>query len=356
MNKLKLILSAFLFLLPVDLYASCDRTASNFIVATASILPKKINYNKYDNGTYVGGEGAYEIIGKATITYPTVFTCTSTTQRRLKARMTLLNEVAVAGPEGIVSAYRLRDNDSIAVAVRVANNSSNAVYQLLNTMGSDISDYSGYSNGVKIEVITYLKKGYASSGLVIENVEEIASLYLTTPEGVSMPSVSDAKISYSINSASIQLVEHACSLNGSTFSLALNNISIRNLNFVGQDATIAPKTLNLNINCPYLQNGGGRRIKAYITDGLNLSNTGTILQNKEGAGFATGVGVRLRDKDNNIIGLDPAQSKIMNEWTFGNIQTNQNISHSIKANYARTANKVTAGNVEAKALLNIVYD
>lgn len=344
----RIILGLFASLMFSCAYGACVKGNTDMVLSTGSLLPKTINYNKYDGGDYVGGVGSFEILDQATYNYPIIYSCAND-QRSLRARMLLSTAVSV--PTG-QNAYQLPNNSNLAVVVRVAD--TNGAFNALNTSPHIVTNYSGATNGVKIEVTTFFKKGY-SPNYITENLQPVAELYLTNRAGVDLD-VGHFTIFYSVNSARITLVEHTCSLRSSTYSVALENVSMRYLPAVGQDSTLTPKNLDLTIDCPYLQDGKNREIKAYITDGLYPINSTSILRNKEGVGFATGVGVRLRNTVGNIINLDPNESKALNKWTFSNIGTSQVISHQLKVNYARTANQVTAGNVEAKALLNIVYD
>lgn len=347
--KFKSIVLVFLFFPSITWAVCLPSVPSAEMIATAILPPNVVPYNKYDVSDYVGGAGDYEVASVAKFQYSTAYTCVPNMARKFKARVTLSERASVPNGE---DAYII-PGSSLAVSVKVADYPSSVYQTVKNNEDTLIVNYGGYSNGVKIEVTTYILKGNFS--LLNISSLKVADLFLTSTSYVEM-SVSKIPVRFTLISAAVSTREYTCSLNQNAYNIALEDISIRNLNTIGQDSTLAPKSLLLSINCPYLQNGGNREIKAYITDGLNQMNTGNILQNTVGSGFSTGVGIRLRDKNNNIIGLDPGQSKTTNKWTFENIGTAQNIQHTIKANYVRTANQVTAGNVEAKALLNIVYD
>lgn len=346
----RIILGLFASLMFSCAYGICTKAAFDiYLTSSNSLLPKTMNYNKYDSGDYVGGVGGFQMLNQADYSYAAIYSCTND-RRILKARMTLSTPVSV--PTG-QNAYQLPNNPNLAVAVRVAD--TGGALANISTIPYNVINYAGPTNGIKIEVTTYLKKGYSSQDFITITSQPIAELYLTDTSGNDL-NVARFTIYYTVSSGNITLVEYTCSLRSSTYSVALENVSMRYLPAVGQDSTLTPKNLDLTIDCPYLQDGKNREIKAYITDGLYPINSTSILRNKEGVGFATGVGVRLRNTVGNIINLDPNESKALNKWTFSNIGTSQVISHQLKVNYARTANQVTAGNVEAKALLNIVYD
>ena len=254
--------------------------------------------------------------------------------------------------------FRLNGYPAIGIKVEMADSPSAAQFKTLNTTEVSIYSYSGDSHGVKLKVTLYVlpKTSTMTSyppSININNLK-IANISLRrTNDGVLIPS--GTQIPVYLN-ATINISESTCSLNQTDYTITLPDTSVRNLGLVGDETNFSGNTATLSINCANLNNGNGREVKAYITDALNQSNSSNILSNQIGTGYATGVGVRLRDKNSQIIALDPNQSKSTSKWTFGNLGTSQLIQHIIKANYVRTSNQVTPGLVRSQAYLNIVYD
>lgn len=255
--------------------------------------------------------------------------------------------------------YRLTANPSLGIKVEMADAPVAANFQTLGTSESLIYTYAGDSHGVKLKVTIYILPKTSTmtsypATIPISNLR-IATISLRRMNNAQLIPTTNGQIPVYLN-ATINISEATCSLNQSNYTIALPEISARNLGIVGEETSTSGNTATLQINCAYLNNGNMREVKAYMTDVLNQSNSSNILTNQTGANYATGVGIRLRDKDDKIISLDPNQSKTTNKWTFGALSTSQTIQHTIKANYIKTANTVTPGLVYSQAYLNLVYD
>ncbi|WP_010115522.1 fimbrial protein [Acinetobacter sp. P8-3-8] len=252
--------------------------------------------------------------------------------------------------------YRLNSNPALGVKVEMGDAPMTASLKVVNAIETPIYDYDGDSHGLKIRVTLYVLPKTAAMtsypSTININKLQVATISLKrTSNGALVATTIPVYLTATVN-----ISESTCTLTPTDYTINLSDVSIRQLGLPGSETSLSNNTATLSVNCANLNNGGGREIKAYMTDTLNQSNAGNILQNQTGTGYATGVGIRLRDKNDAIISLDPNQSETTNKWTFGNMNTSTIIQHVIKANYVRTSNKVTPGTVRAQAYLNIVYD
>lgn len=224
---------------------------------------------------------------------------------------------------------------------------------------TSIFSYNGDSHGLKAKLTLYILPRTAGMAAYPPQVNFVKLLvgYITLKrnyDGLITPANTWIPIYLS---ATVNINESTCSLSPTDYIINLPDTSIRKLGLVGNETTLSTSnTATLSINCANLRDGANREVKAYITDALDQSNASDILQNQTGSGYATGVGIRLRDKNNNAIRLDPLQSRNLNKWTFAKMGTSPIIQHTIKANYVRTGSTITPGLVRSQAYLNIVYD
>ena len=253
--------------------------------------------------------------------------------------------------------YRLNSQPTVGIKVEFGDAPAASTLKVLNLSEKDIYEYDGDSHGVKVKVTLYILPKPENltnypPNITITNLQ-IATITLRRKDNNVMIATA---VPVNLNTR-ITINESTCSLNNSEYTITLPPATIRILGAVNVGTSLTTNnTATLNINCPHLINGNGREIKAYITDALDQASSSNVLKNTTGNGYATGVGVRLQDQNNNIISFDPNQSKSLNKWTFGLMGTSQTIQQIIKANYVRTASTVTAGAVQSRAYLNIVYD
>jgi type 1 fimbria pilin len=354
--KIKLILIVLLYMACQTIYAACapGTEYANGVMIQSNVTPNITNYNKYEANSYVN-VGGIQALNSSDMRYAYIYVGCSGTTRNMKVKTSLSEANRIPS----TNIYKLNASSPFAIKLEAGDSPANSTLYEVNNVGQALlggNGYDGPSSGLRLKFTIYLVDDFKinNSTSNINNLE-IARIYLVSHSTSDSPLPNIVTLPIKL-SASFKSTEHTCTLSQNSFLVELNDVSISDLKAVGSDATITPKTLGLTINCPYLQNGDNREVKAYITDSINPLNTTDALENKTGPSFATGVGVRLRDKNNTAISLDPNESKSLNKWTFGNLTNTQSINHTIKANYVRLNNRVTAGNVEAKALLNIVYD
>lgn len=248
---------------------------------------------------------------------------------------------------------------ALGIKVEMGDAPRTSVLKPLDTTDTPIYSYGGDSHGVKVRVSLYILPRTADMAAYPPqiNISNLLVGYISLRRNYDYALIPPTKTIPIYLSAIVNINESTCSLNSKDYTINLPNTSVRILSRVGSETVLnSGNTATIAINCANLRDGAGREVKAYITDALNQSNSSSILQPQTGIGYATGVGIRLRDKNNNIIGLDPNQSKKTNKWTFAKMGTSPIIQHTIKANYIRTASKVTPGIIQSQAYLNIVYD
>ncbi|WP_434277389.1 fimbrial protein [Acinetobacter sp. CE-15] len=336
-------------------FADCS-VGSNFTsgYSMPTMNASTMNINKYE-GTSVQSNVYSREVASANFDIFRVYTgCTVGTNRTILGNVFATNVTAYDANISRLNAY-----PALGIKVEMGDAPASGTLKTLNTTELAIYSYSGDTHGVKMRVTLYVLPR-TSTMTSYPTTINVSNLRIAT---ISLRRVSDnvlipanTQIPVYLN-ATVNISESTCSLSQSSYTIALPDVSVRNLGLVGNETALSSSnTATLSINCANLNDGAGREIKAYTTDALNQSNATNILENQVGAGYATGVGIRLRDKNNAIISLDPNQSKSTNKWTFGNLSTAQLIQHVIKANYVRTANTVTPGLVRSQAYLNIVYD
>ena len=358
--KIKSILIVLLYMACQTIYAACEPGAeyANGVTIQSNVTPNIANYNKYEANSYVD-VGGIQALSSSDMRYAFVYIGCSGTVRNMKVKTSLSETDRIPS----TNIYKLDANSPFAIKLEAGDSPASSTLYEINNVGKALlggNGWDGPSSGLRLKFTVYLADDFKINNLTKDiNNLEVARIYLVSHSTSDTPLPNIVTLPIKL-SASFKSTEYTCALSQNSFLVELNDVSLSDLQVIGADATIAPKTLGLTINCPYLKNGDNREVKAYITDSINPFNTTNVLENKTGPSFATGVGVRLRDQNNTAISLDPNESKSLNKWTFGNLTTTQNIiytiNHTIKANYVRLNNRVTAGNVEAKALLNIVYD
>lgn len=336
-------------------FADCS-VGSNFTSGynMPTMSASTMNINKYE-GTSVQSNVYSREVASANFDIFRVYAgCTVGVNRTILGNIFASNVTAYDA-----NISRLTNYPALGIKVEMGDAPATATLKTLNTNELAIYNYSGDTHGVKLRVTLYVLPRTSSMTSYPTNIN-ISNLRIAT---ISLRRVSDnaliptnTQIPVYLN-ATVNISESTCSLSQSSYTINLPDASVRNLGLVGNETALSSgNTATISINCANLNDGAAREIKAYTTDALNQSNATNILENQVGNGYATGVGIRLRDKNNNIINLDPNQSKSTNKWTFGNLSTSQLIQHIIKANYVRTANTVTPGLVRAQAYLNIIYD
>lgn len=351
LKSIQAILLIFLSIYGHMVYGDCDvvtayKTGINIV---SNVQNDILKYNKYETVSNIN-TGELTESSEKKLVYDTVFGDCGGKYRNVYAITSLDESNRIVG----TSIYKISKDSPFAIQLEIGDSPEKSVYSPVNSVETPLltSAWNGYTSGIKMKFKLYLIKDNLQKETAKSiNDLQVGKVYMKDTSGLKIGTEVPIKLT-----AYLTKEEHTCALTQPSYSLALEDVSLRQLPTVGEDSTLAPKTLNLSINCPYLKNGGSREVNAYITDSYDPSNATSILTNKEGSGFATGVGVRLRDKNSEAINLDPNESKNTNKWTFGYLATEQTINHVIRANYVRTENRVVAGNVEAKALLNIVYD
>ena len=197
--------------------------------------------------------------------------------------------------------YRLNSNPALGVKVEMGDAPMTATLKVVNTVETPIYQYDGDSHGVKIRVTLYVlpKTAAMTSYPATININKLQVATINLRRNSTGAQVSTSIPVY-LN-ATVNISETTCTLSPTDYTISLPDVSIRQLGLPGSETSLSNNTATLSINCANLNNGGGREIKAYMTDTLNQSNASNILQNQTGTGSATGVGIRLRDQSNNII-------------------------------------------------------
>lgn len=318
-----------------------------------TITATTTNINKYETSSIFSNTSTRGVVTSDSTIFRVYDTCsTSPKVMRTIFGTILSNNVTSFGSD----IYRLNSYPSLGVKVEMGDAPTSALLKTVSTTDTPIYPYDGDSHGLKIRVTLYVlpKTGTMTSYPSTINVNNLPIATINLKKTSDNTQAGDPILVY-LN-ATVNISESTCTLTPTNYTIKLPEVSMRELGLPGSETSLS-NSATLTINCANLNNGGGREIKAYMTDANNQSNAGNILQNQTGPGFATGVGIRLHTQNNNaIISFDPNQSKTTNKWTFGNLNTSTNIQHTIKANYIRTDNKVTPGAVYAQAYLNIVYD
>jgi hypothetical protein len=344
-----------LLLLNTNIFAcSLGTTVKNgFYLPTMSLVTKKINVYE---ASAVSSQINIQDVKTSTVDITRIFDACSVKPQTKKTLYGNVNSANVTPFLGNI--YRLNNTPALGVKVEVADSPSAQPFYEVGTSETAIYQYDGDSHGARVRVTIYIlprtnsMSAYPSNNIQINNLH-IADITLRT---TSTGAIVASKIPVYFN-ANITIQQTTCALSQSSYTLNLPDTNMRQLGMIGEGTSLTTgNTITLNINCADLVNGGGREVKAYITDALNQTNASNVLQNTVGNNYATGIGIRLQDNNNNIINFDPNQTKTVNKWTFGNLNTSQNVQHIIKANYVRTSTKVTAGLVRSMAYLNIVYD
>lgn len=257
--------------------------------------------------------------------------------------------------------FRFTNSSYAALGIKVEMGDAPAAAALkpLGLTDLPIYSYSGDSHGVKVKVTLYILPRPAGMAAYPPQIK-FANLLVgfislkRNSDGTLIPAGTLIPIYLT---ATVNIQESTCTLSPTDYTINLPDISVRTLGALNGETTLSGNnTATISINCANLRDGAGREVKAYITDALNPTSAGSILINQTGAKYAKGVGIRLRDQNNNIIRFDPSQAKKINKWTFANMGTSPIIQHTIKANYIRIASSVTPGLVFSQAYLNIVYD
>lgn len=353
MLKLKYLFTAFALSVGSTTFA-CNVNSNftsgyNMPTMTASTM----NINKYEGTSVQSNVYSREVASTNFDIFRVYLNCTVGLNRTLYGNVQANNLTAYDS-----NIYRLNNYPALGVKVEMGDSHAVSTLNKLNTSELAIYSYNGDTHGAKVRVTLYILPRITSMTSYPTTIN-VTNLRIAT---ISLRKVSDnslvpsnTQIPIYLN-ATVNINESTCALAQNNYTIALPDASVRDLGLVGNETSLSSNTTTLSINCANLNDGAGREVKAYMTDALNQSNTTNILENQTGSGYATGVGVRLRDKNNNIIGLDPNQSKNTNKWTFGNLNTSQQLQHVIKANYVRTSNNVSPGTVRAQAYLNIVYD
>lgn len=347
-----------LFTLPVSysaLAANLCKVGSSFTggYTMPTITATTTNINKYETSSIFSNTSTRGVVTSDSTIFRVYDTCsTSPKVMRTIFGTILSNNVTPFGSD----IYRLNSYPSLGVKVEMGDAPTSALLKTVSTTDTPIYPYDGDSHGLKMRVTLYVlpKTGTMTSYPSPINISNLPIAAINLKKTSDNTQAGDQILVY-LN-ATVNISESTCTLTPTDYTINLSDVSIRQLGLPGSETSLSNNTATLSINCANLNNGGNREIKAYMTDTLNQSNASNILQNQTGTGFATGVGIRLRDKNDAIISLDPNQSKATNKWTFGNMNTSTIIQHVIKANYVRTSNKVTPGTVRAQAYLNIVYD
>lgn len=355
MIKVQLCIALLLCSINAETLAECV-VGSNFTSGynMPTLSTTAININKYEGSSVQATVSSREVASTNFDIFRVYDKCPiSTAEKALRTiygNVYASNLIQFAG-----DIYRLNIAPALGIKVEMGDAPSSATLKTLNTNELSIYSYDGDSHGVKMKVTLYVLPRTTAMVTYPTNINisnyQIATIRLRKSNGNLVASAIPVYLNASVN-----ISESTCALRQTNYSIDLPAISIRELGTIGNETNLSGNTVTLEINCAYLSDGAGREVKAYITDAISLGNTSNALSNKTGSGYATGVGIRLRDKDNTIITLDPNQSKSTNKWTFGKLATSPTLQHVIKANYVRTANTVTAGSVQAQAYLNIVYD
>lgn len=344
-----------LFILPASYSAFACNVGSSFTggYTMPTLTASTTNINKYETSSIQSNVFSRGVATVDASIFRVYDSCSLNPQYMRTVYGTIFNTNVTQFSTDV---YRLNSNPALGVKVEMGDAPMTATLKVVNNVETPIYQYDGDSHGVKIRVTLYVlpKTAAMTSYPATININklQVATINLrrnSTGAQVSTP------IPVYLN-ATVNISETTCTLSPTDYTISLPDVSIRQLGLPGSETSLSNNTATLSINCANLNNGGGREIKAYMTDTLNQANASNVLQNQTGTGYATGVGIRLRDKSNNIISLDPNQSETTNKWTFGNMNTSTIIQHIIKANYVRTNNNVTPGTVRAQAYLNIVYD
>ena len=334
-------------------FANCT-VGSNFTngYTMPTMSATTTNINKYETSSIQSNTSSRGVVTSDSTIFNVYAPCTVGVNRTVFGAVFSNNVTQFSS-----DVYRLNNYPALGVKVEMGDAPAEKPLTTVTTTETSIYSYAGDSHGVKIRVTLYVLPKTAAMTSYPTTPINLSSLRIAT---ISLKRVSNGTqagnpIPVYIN-ATVNITETTCTLSPTDYTISLPDVSIRQLGLPDSETSLSNNTATLSINCANLNNGGGREIKAYMTDTLNQSNAGNVLQNQTGAGYATGVGIRLRDQNNNIISLDPNQSETTNKWTFGNMNTSSIIQHIIKANYVRTNNKVTPGTVRAQAYLNVVYD
>lgn len=343
--------------LPVSysaLAANLCQTGTNFTggYTMPTIAATTTNINKYETSSIFSNTSTRGVATSDSTIFKVYDRCSLSPKVMRTVFGTILSNNVTQFSSDI---YRLNSYPSLGVKVEMGDAPATETLKTISTADTPIYPYDGDSHGLKMRVTLYIlpKTGTMTSYPPTINISDLKIATINLRK-TSDNTQAGNPILVSLN-ATVNISETTCTLTPTDYTIKLPDVSIRQLGIPGSDTSLS-NSATLTINCANLNNGGNREIKAYMTDANNQSNAGNILQNEIGTGFATGVGIRLRDKNDAIISFDPNQSKTTNKWTFGNMNTSTNIQHTIKANYIRTDNKVTPGLVHAQAYLNIVYD
>jgi len=333
-------------------FANCS-VGSNFTngYTMPTMTATTTNINKYETSSILSNTSSREVAATNFDIFRVYSPCTVGILRTVYGTLFGTNITQFS-----TDIYRLNSNPALGVKVEMGDAPTSAALKPISTTETAIYSYAGDSHGLKLRVTLYVlpKTAAMTSYPATININKLQIATISLKRTVGGAQAGDSIPVY-LN-ATVNISETTCTLTPTDYTINLPDVSIRQLGLPGSETSLSSNTATLGINCANLNNGGGREIKAYMTDTLNQSNSSNILQNQTGTGYATGVGIRLRDKNDAIISLDPNQSEATNKWTFGYLNTSTNIQHVIKANYVRTDNKVTPGTVRAQAYLNIVYD
>lgn len=136
--------------------------------------------------------------------------------------------------------------------------------------------------------------------------------------------------------------------NGNKDTVTLPTISVKSLDNDGDEAGSTPFSISLS-HCPY-----SRTVALYFKTGAagSDSNTGNLL-NSQGDNYAKNVQVRLRKENASLIEIDKPET--MQRYNISD--SGETVKHSYTASYYAKGNlKVTAGEVQTQAEIDLIYE
>lgn len=168
-------------------------------------------------------------------------------------------------------------------------------------------------------------------------------------------------------------VSYCTSLNAKTSTISLKDARISQFPLVGSEVNAGDFTLAVgdcrSVNSPYIQNDINN---VYVTfsDGLEQSNTGDILSTKNGAGQATGIGLKIYpdgsetpiffvEQGKRLIGEAQAIQHLSNNQAIrmdysGSATSVGSASKRFNVKYVRTGN-MTVGDINAITTFTFSY-